>query len=271
LRRRWGAAILASTLGIYVGTIAIGVRIRNLSLSLNAPETKNWMAWEPPLQSSIPHNPRDDSIRYGELLFDETPIYASKYAKANISCTSCHVDGGIQPYASPMVGLPSLFPMYNQRAGRIISLRDRIQECFVRSENGTPLSYQSREMQSLVDYITWLSEPQPERKLFVGRGLIRLPELRLAPKHGVEIYMAQCAGCHGQDGEGRAPQFPPLWGPQSFNDGAGMNNVSKMAAFVQHNMPDNRMGILSAQDAFDVSAFIHAQPRPAFNLAYKSF
>jgi thiosulfate dehydrogenase len=247
------------------------LRIKNLSLLLDGPERKNWMAWEPPLQSSIPHVPRGDSIRYGALLFDETPIYASRYANANISCTSCHADGGMQPYASPMVGLPAFFPMYNQRAGRVISLRDRIQECFVRSENGTPLSYQGLEMQSLVDYISWLSEPEPDRKPFVGRGLIRLPDLRPDPKHGAEIYVAQCAGCHGQEGEGRALQFPPLWGPQSFNDGAGMNNVSKMAAFVQHNMPDNRMGILSAQDAFDVSAFIHAQPRPAFKQAYKNF
>ena len=54
-------------------------------------------------------------------------------------------------------------------------------------------------------------------------------------------------------------------------DGAGMNSVQKMAAFVQHNMPQNRMGILSPQDAYDVSAFIHTQPRPAFNQEYKSF
>jgi thiosulfate dehydrogenase len=50
-----------------------------------------------------------------------------------------------------------------------------------------------------------------------------------------------------------------------------MNRVHTMAAFVQHNMPQNRMGILSPQDAFDVSAYIHAQPRPAFNQAFKSF
>jgi len=65
--------------------------------------------------------------------------------------------------------------------------------------------------------------------------------------------------------------FPPLWGSNSFNDGAGMNGIPKMAAFVQHNMPQNRMGILSAQEAYDVSAYIHAQPRPAFNPAYAKF
>jgi thiosulfate dehydrogenase len=170
-----------------------------------------------------------------------------------------------------MVGIAALFPMYNQRAGHVISLRDRIQECFVRSENGKPLSYSGPEMQALVDYIDWLSVPLPNTKRFVGRGLIKLPNLKPDPKHGAELYVAQCAGCHGKNGEGSAPMFPPLWGPQSFNDGAGMNNIQKMAAFVQHNMPQNRMGILSPQDAYDVTAFIHSQPRPAFNQAYKHF
>jgi len=105
----------------------------------------------------------------------------------------------------------------------------------------------------------------------VGRGLISLKELAPDPQRGHEIYLAQCAGCHGRDGEGRAPLFPPLWGPDSFNDGAGMHGVQKMAAFVQHNMPQNRAGVLSTQDAFDVSAYIHSRPRPKFNEAYKHF
>src|SRR5665647_3228766 len=72
--------------------------------------------------------------------------YAPRYTSAKVSCTNCHAEGGIQPYASPVVGLPTIFPMYNKRAGRVISLQDRIQECFVRSENGRPLSYDGPEM-----------------------------------------------------------------------------------------------------------------------------
>jgi thiosulfate dehydrogenase len=269
--RRWYAAMIVSILGLYIGAIVVGLQIKNFSLLQYGTQAKGGMPWRSPRESGIPGALRGDSIRYGALLFDETPFYASKYAAAKISCSSCHAEGGTQPYASPMVGLPALFPMYNERAGHVISLRDRIQECFVRSENGKPLSYTGPEMQALVDYIAWLSEPQPESASFVGRGLIQLPDLKPDPKHGAQVYATQCAGCHGQNGEGRAPLFPPLWGPESFNDGAGMNNVHKMAAFVQHNMPQNRMGILSAQDAFDVSAFIHSQPRPAFNQAYKHF
>lgn len=170
-----------------------------------------------------------------------------------------------------MVGLPDLFPMYNKRAGHVISLRDRIEECFVRSENGKPLPYDSPEMQGIVEYIDWLSRPEPENLPFAGRGLVTLPDLKPDSKRGAVIYAQQCAGCHGDNGEGIAPLFPPLWRQRSFNDGAGMNDVHKMASFVQHNMPQNKMGSLSAQEAFDVSAFIHGRQRPTFDQKYRSF
>ncbi len=207
----------------------------------------------------------------GLHLFDDTAVYAPQYTSSKVSCGSCHAGSGIQPYASPMVGLPTLFPMYNKRAGHVISLRDRIEECFVRSENGKPLPYDSQEMQGIVDYITWLSQPEAQNLPFVGRGLVALQDLKPNPRRGSIIYAQQCAGCHGVNGEGIAPLFPPLWGPRSFNDGAGMNDVHKMASFVHHNMPQNRMGILSAQEAIDVSAFIHGQQRPTFNQEYRSF
>jgi thiosulfate dehydrogenase len=271
MARKSVIAVIALTTSLYVGSIVIGLQVKDLSCGKGGTAPKNMMAWEPPRESTIPNGPLGDSIRRGALLFDETPLYAASYTSAKVSCSNCHAEGGIQPYASPVVGIPALFPMYNPRAGHVISLKDRIQECFVRSENGKPLSYQGPEMQAFVDYINWLSKPQPNHRAFVGRGLVDLPNLIPDPKHGSEIYMAHCAGCHGQYGEGHRPLFPPVWGPNSFNDGAGMNGIQKMAAFVQHNMPQNRMGTLSAQDAFDVSAFIHGQPRPAFNQDYKSF
>jgi thiosulfate dehydrogenase len=126
-------------------------------------------------------------------------------------------------------------------------------------------------MQALVDYITWLSQPQPGNFPIEGRGFVALPALHGDAARGRRVYAEQCAGCHGAEGGGDLPLFPPLWGADSFNDGAGMNQVDKMAAFVQHNMPQNRMGILSAQDAFDVAAFIHGMPRPRLNPDYARY
>jgi thiosulfate dehydrogenase len=62
-----------------------------------------------------------------------------------------------------------------------------------------------------------------------------------------------------------------VWGAESFNDGAGMHRIQKMAAFVKQNMPKNSPGILSNQEAFDVSAFIHSKPRPTLDQRYKVY
>jgi len=157
----------------------------------------------------------------------------------------------------------------------VISLEDRVQECMTRSENGSPLPSGGPEMQAMLAYIHWLSEPHPEERAFVGRGLEKLVALTPDPAHGASIYAVQCAGCHGKDGAGSrrgAPSmWPPLWGPESFNDGAGMNTLPKLSAFIHHNMPENRKGVLSVQDSYDVAAFIMQQPRPAFNHANDRF
>ncbi len=261
-------SIAAVTLALYVGVIVFGVRLGPaglLQIARSHPKLESWQI----NQSSS--NSKLELIEFGSKLFNETPVYNSPYVKSRISCTNCHLQGGIAPYASPIVGIAKTFPMYSKRAGRDITLEDRIQECMTRSENGKPLPADSREMKALLAYIIWLSEPHRDQQAFVGRGLKVLPSLQPNPSHGAEVYSAQCAGCHGIHGEGTRRPFPPLWGPDSFNDGAGMNGIEKMAAFVQYNMPHNRKGILSPQDAFDVAAYIHQQPRPAFNHEYDRF
>jgi thiosulfate dehydrogenase len=82
--------------------------------------------------------------------------------------------------------------------------------------------------------------------------------------------------CHGADGEGlkRADGrliFPPLWGDQSFNIGAGMARTYTAAAFVKRNMPIGfhekfplGQGGLSDQEALDVAEYFSHQPRPDF-------
>ncbi len=235
------------------------------------PDPVGTAPWHAPATDSIPTDAQGELIRQGRRIFIATPEFASDHARALVSCSDCHIEGGIRPYASPMVGLPSIFPTYNKRAGRVISLAERIQECFVRSENGTPLDPQGREMHALLGYIDWLSTPQPTRRRFTGRGLVVLPVLTPDPARGQRLYVSQCAGCHGAGGAGYTPQFPPLWGPDAYNDGAGMNQISKMAAFIQHNMPQNRPGALTPQQAWDLAAFIHNQPHPAFNPAYKHY
>ena len=178
---------------------------------------------------------------------------------------------GTAAFAASVVGLPGLFPMFDERANRVITFAERLQEGFLRSENGRPLPYDGPEITAVIAYVQWLSQGQPTGQEFPGRGLVHLPELTPNLQHGERIYAQQCAECHGNDGAGIPPALPPLWGPGAYNDGAGMNGVRNMAAFVQHNMPANKPGTLSAQDSYDVAAFIHTKPHPIFNKAYASY
>lgn len=208
----------------------------------------------------------------GELVFDRTPKYASQYVGNKLACGDCHSDSGKAAYSAPMIDVAGLFPMFNKRAGHVISLKERIQECFVRSENGQPPPLDSPQMLALVAYIDSLSQGQKKGKAYKGRGLVKLPDLKGDPEQGKVVYaQAGCITCHGSDGAGVPPFLPPLWGPGSFNDGAGMDKPEKMAAYVYHNMPQNNPGSLTAQQAYDVTAYVQKMPRPKFNQAYKSY
>ena len=226
---------------------------------------------EPSLPAHIPAGPAGESIRLGQNIFDYTPRYAAPYVGNQMNCADCHLQSGRAPYSSPMVGLAHIFPTYNERAGRVIPLSRRIQRCFARSENGRPPAPDSSEMKALLAYIGWLSPAESAGQAPHGRGLLKLPQLHGDPSRGAVIYAKQCAACHGADGAGVSPILPPLWGPGSFNEGAGMNRADKMAAFVQYNMPQNAPRTLTPQEAYDVAAYINSKPRPRMNPAYAKY
>ena len=68
--------------------------------------------------------------------------------------------------------------------------------------------------------------------------------------------------CHGAEGGGTLVA-PPLWGKQSYNDGAGMHRSENLAAFAHANMPKTAPD-LTPEQALDVAAFVSKQPRPHF-------
>lgn len=231
----------------------------------------NHSTWTAPDPAAIPKGPLGDSIRLGLNIFRDTPRYAPKYAGNKLSCADCHLQNGVAAYASPLVGVPGLFPMYRERSGRVVTFADRINECMTRSENGRPFPSRSPELIGLIAYTQWLSQGWPVGKSFPTRGFVKLPALKGDPANGAKIYAEQCAVCHQANGAGIPPNFPPLWGPSSFNDGAGMSHVDKMAAFVQHNMPQTHPGSLTPQQAYDVSAYVESKPRPKFDTRYSIY
>ncbi len=79
---------------------------------------------------------------------------------------------------------------------------------------------------------------------------------------GKHVFAQQCAMCHGDNGQGTLAA-PPLWGRDSFNDGAGMAKLDNLSAFAHFNMPLGNPD-LSVEDALDVAAFVTTGSRPHF-------
>jgi thiosulfate dehydrogenase len=241
-------------------------------------------AWPNPDPEKLTSGAFRDTVLYGRKLFNETfavigPEVANvsmRYSGNNLSCQSCHLQGGTQRFAIPMTGVYGLFPQYIGRENEVRTLEERIEGCMQRSMNGRDLPQGGKEMKALVTYIQFLSTGVPVGKALEGRGSPALPLLARAadPKHGSAVYNANCAACHQPDGQGKrngAPgdakgyMFPPLWGPDSFNDGAGMHRLIASASFIRANMPFGThydAPVLSVEDAWDVAAYVNSQPRP---------
>ena len=97
------------------------------------------------------------------------------------------------------------------------------------------------------------------------------------PEKGRVVYNSLCQKCHGADGQGKWKasktgfEFPPLWGPNSYNTGAGLYRIGNLAGFVKNNMPfdeaSHAKAVLTNEQAWDVAAFINSQPRPTKDLS----
>ncbi|MBI4383181.1 MAG: c-type cytochrome [Nitrospinae bacterium] len=175
----------------------------------------------------------------------------------------------------PYVGLTGIFPKYWARTGTVVSLQERVNDCFMRSLNGKPLPMDSAEMNGILAYIAWLSWGTPTGMEVEGRGVRKLPppETPPDPVRGKELFASICSACHGPDGAGQKGgdgfyTIPPLWGGASFNIAAGMARLNTAAAFVKHNMPLGRSGLLDDRDAYDIASYFTAQPRPDFPLKH---
>jgi thiosulfate dehydrogenase len=218
---------------------------------------------------ALPAGPLGDSIRYGRSIVEDTQHVMQGNVRARMSCAACHVGAGTVARGGSFIGLYGRFPQWNARSHRVISLHDRITECFLRSMNGKPPDYASKEMIAVVAYIAWLSRdipvgtPQDPKDRFIEPVPERSPDVA----NGGKIYATKCAACHGADGNGSGDAIPPLWGAQSFNDGAGMARIDRMTGFVHYNMPQNAPGSLSKDDAYDVSAFVLTHTRPKLDLS----
>ncbi|WHX24668.1 c-type cytochrome [Virgibacillus halodenitrificans] len=223
------------------------------------------LVYNPPSMDDLnPDDPLTEYITYGQEVFNETNTILPDNVGNELSCMSCHADGGLSK-ASSMVGVTTQFPQYRPREGVVFTIEDRINGCMVRSMNGEKLDPESKEMRAMVSYLTYISEGievGEEIPWRMQNTMKEIPEPSVSS--GEALYAEKnCLSCHATDGSGTGTNTgPALWGENSFNDGAGMSRMSKIAGYIQNNMPPGAAEPLTDQEAADIAAFILSHERP---------
>ncbi len=272
-----GAAVLAVGMLFLAGSFGTPAQAQN-------GEGERIALWNVPAIDRLPDDAFGRLARYGRSIVAQSaahigpdaPQASNRYAGNNLACASCHLRDGLAKFGLPLVAASADYPAYSARSGAEIDLFHRINGCMVRSMNGRPMPEDARPMQAILAYLKVLATNIPQDGRISGGGAGHMPELdRPAdPVAGEKVFAARCVQCHGRDGQGVAHNpatlwfgytVPPLWGPDSFNTGAGMNRLITAANFVHNNMPrgtDWLMPVLSVEESWDVAAFMVSRPRP---------
>ena len=234
--------------------------------------------WQAPDTALIPLTPEGKLIRYGRDLIAHTAKYLGPKGKVDpisngMNCQNCHLNAGTKPFGNNYGSVASLYPKFRTRSGKEESIEKRVNDCIERSLNGKALDDQSTEMLAIVAYIKWLGQHVKKGEKAPGSGFKDIEFLdRLADSlRGQLLYVAKCKLCHSQNGEGLILPgateylYPPLWGKNSFNQGAGLYRVSNMAKYIHANMPFGARydsTLLSIEEAWDIAAFVNSRQRP---------
>lgn len=235
--------------------------------------------WSAPDSTAIPATTEGDLIRYGRELVAHTSVYLGPKGKVKqvsngMNCQNCHLKAGKKFFGNNYAAVASNYPKFRARSGTVESVEKRVNDCIERSLNGRKLDSTSREMRAFVAYITWVGKDVKKGVVPPGSGIWDLKVIGRAadPRKGERIYHLNCARCHGTDGMGVMAdnglewKYPPLFGNNSYNTGAGLYRLSRLAGYVKTNMPNDLASYekpaLTDEEAWDVAAYINSMPRP---------
>jgi thiosulfate dehydrogenase len=225
---------------------------------------------------------KNTQLKYGAELIAHTAKYFGPKGTISqitngLNCQSCHLQAGTVAFGNNFGSVASTYPKFRARSGTIENIHKRINDCFERSLNGKALDTTSKEMNALVAYIEYIGSNVKKGQKAIGSGLKNLPFLNRAADSvkGAIVYTTKCQTCHQSKGEGlfnadkTEYTYPPLWGKNSFNDGAGLFRLSNFAKFVKYNMPQGAThlnALLTNEEAWDVAAFVLSQKHPHLNV-----
>jgi thiosulfate dehydrogenase len=226
------------------------------------------LTFTPPPDDKIPDNEFGKMVRFGRAVFEDTQHNAKEFIGNALQCSNCHIDGGRLANAAPLWAAFIAFPTYRSKNGHVNTFQERMQGCFIYSMNGKEPPLNDKVLVALESYSYFLATGAPTGANLPGRGYPRLPKpAKLDYAHGQQVYAQKCALCHGPNGQGQstadgAVVFPPLWGPRSYNWGAGMSSIDAAAGFAKANMPLSEGNTLTDEEAWDAATYIDSQERP---------
>ncbi len=247
------------------------------SLADTQPKEDNGF-WKPADLNSISNNQLKAQILYGQDLIAHTAKYLGPKGSVSqttngMNCQNCHLAAGTKTWGNNYGAVFATYPKYRARSGQTEDIYKRINDCIERSLNGTALTLNSKEMQAMKAYIEFIGKEVIKGEKPKGSGIVELPFLdRPAdPLKGKELFVVKCQRCHQPNGEGILAGdqieylYPPLWGNHSYNQGAGLYRMSRMAGFIKNNMPQGvsfQNPELTDEEAWDLAAYINSQARP---------
>jgi thiosulfate dehydrogenase len=200
--------------------------------------------------NELPPDPTSNMIRYGFNLLMETsnivgpdvPDTARRFAGNNLECRNCHFEAGQVKNTYNLIGVANRYPYVDNSTGESTTLAQRVNGCFMRSMNGRPMPEDSYHMKSILAYLNWISNGVP--KNIEGVDIKNVAKINRAPDplRGKSVFANNCMACHADGGLGVLKNaeihggvkyiIPPIAGPDSFNDAAGMGNMDYLVKFV---------------------------------------
>lgn len=239
--------------------------------------------WAAPDILQLLDNDSGAQIRYGRELIAHTALYYGPKGSISqttngMNCQNCHLDAGTKIWGNNFSAVYSCYPKFRERRGAIEGTVQRIEDCFMRSLAGQPIDSNGKEMKAIVAYMKWLGAKVDKGVKPEGAGIRVLKYINRAADTGKGrvMYTNTCQSCHQPDGQGLLAlngleyTYPPLWGEHSYNTGAGMYRLERLAGFAKDNMPfgvSHANTQLTDEEAWDVAAFINSQPRRTYNIA----